>query len=57
MSELTDELDYIWGWLQSTNLDVDCYNPGLTHQLIRFSRICHSNYLIKSMNFINGEME
>ncbi|MEH2146307.1 hypothetical protein [Nostoc sp.] len=34
MSELTDELDYIWGWLQSTNLDVDCYNPGLTHQQI-----------------------
>ncbi|MEH1791730.1 SMI1/KNR4 family protein [Nostoc sp.] len=35
MSELTDELDYIWGWLQSTSLEfVDCYNQGLTRQQV-----------------------
>lgn len=35
MSELTDELEYIFDWLKSTNLEmVDCYNPGLTRQQI-----------------------
>ncbi|MEH2263124.1 SMI1/KNR4 family protein [Nostoc sp.] len=35
MSELTDELDYIWGWVQSTSLEfVDCYNQGLTRQQV-----------------------
>ncbi|NEU84499.1 SMI1/KNR4 family protein [Nostoc sp. UIC 10630] len=35
MSELSDKLEYILDWLQSTNLEfVDCYNPGLSHQQI-----------------------
>lgn len=35
MSELTNELEYIFDWLKSTNLEfVDCYNPGLTRQKI-----------------------
>jgi hypothetical protein len=35
MSKLTDKLEYIWSWLESTNLDFfDCYNPGLTRQQI-----------------------
>ncbi|MEH2073702.1 MAG: hypothetical protein V7K57_04825 [Nostoc sp.] len=33
MSELTDELQYIWSWLKSLNSDfIDCYNPGLNRQ-------------------------
>ncbi|MEH2403373.1 SMI1/KNR4 family protein [Nostoc sp.] len=35
MSELTDELQYIWSWLESLNSDfMDCYNPGLNRQQI-----------------------
>ncbi|MEH2251747.1 SMI1/KNR4 family protein [Nostoc sp.] len=35
MSELTDELQYILNWLESSNLEFfDCYNPGLTRQQI-----------------------
>ncbi|MBD2511700.1 SMI1/KNR4 family protein [Nostoc sp. ATCC 53789] len=35
MSELTDGLEYILDWLESTNLELfDCYNPGLTRQQI-----------------------
>lgn len=35
MPELTNELKYIWSWLESTNLEfIDCYNPGLTQQQI-----------------------
>ncbi|MHC0068220.1 hypothetical protein ACWATR_36045 [Nostoc sp. UIC 10890] len=35
MSELTDGLEYILDWLESTNLEFfDCYNPGLTRQQI-----------------------
>lgn len=31
MSELTDELQYILNWLESSNFGFfDCYNPGLT---------------------------
>jgi SMI1 / KNR4 family (SUKH-1) len=35
MSKLTDELEYIFDWLKSTNLEMaECYNPGLTRQQI-----------------------